>query len=204
MHPIAGWLRDQGSPQGIMEATFIAVNTVITEGMNYVIAVLGDRIQAEAAYSALAAEQFVMDAVAILGKGYQSADEYGLIDPAGAAWKQIKRMMIWLVPFGFIAGFGFNQITGLDTFPWAGTIGNQILGGILGAGSGAMGAFFVGGGVGVALGSGDALSYRNYLSAGKYVVVVKGSLTQIRAATPILRRFRPETLQGYDVPEDTK
>ncbi|MGD1907320.1 MAG: hypothetical protein ACFB0C_15230 [Leptolyngbyaceae cyanobacterium] len=186
----------------IIEATFIAVNTVITKGMNYVIAVLSDRIQAEAAYSALEAEEFAMDTVAILGRGYKSADEYGLIDPAGAAWKQIKLMMIWLVPFGFIAGFGFNQITGLNTFPWAGIVGNQILGGFLGAGSGAMGAFFVGGGVGVALGSGDALSYRNSLNAGKYVVVVKGTLTQIRAATPILRRFRPETLQGYDAPED--
>lgn len=170
--------------------------------MNYVIAVFSDRNPAEAAYSALEAEQFAMDEVDILGQGYQSVDDYGLIDPAGKAWKQIKLMMLWLVPFGFIAGFGFNRITGLDTFAWAGTIGNQILGGLLGAGSGAMGAFFVSDGVGVVLGSGDALSYRDRLEDGKYVVVVKGSLTQIRAATPVLRRFRPENLQGYDLPEE--
>lgn len=185
----------------IIGRTSFTVWAVITEGMNYVIAVLGDRIAAESAYSALEAEQFAMDEVAILGKGYKSVDEYGLVDPAGKVWKQIKLMMIWLVPFGFIAGFGFNQVTGLDTFAWAGTLGNQILGGILGAGSGAMGAFFVSNGVGVVLGSGDALSYRNCLSNGKYVVVVKGSLTNIRAATPVLRRFRPENLQGYDLPE---
>ena len=168
--------------------------------MNYLVAVLGDRIQAEEAYSALEAAQFAMSGVAILGRGYKSADEYGLIDPADEAWKQVRLMMVWLVPFGFIAGFGFNAITGLDTFPWAGTLGNQILGGLLGAGSGAMGAFLVGGGAGVAFGSGDALSYRNRLSAGKYLLVVQGSEAEIRQATPIIRRFRPENIQGYSAP----
>ncbi|MBF2037005.1 MAG: hypothetical protein IGR92_16400 [Leptolyngbyaceae cyanobacterium T60_A2020_046] len=169
--------------------------------MNYLVAVFSDRIQAEAAYSALEATQFAMKDVAILGKGYQSADEYGLIDPANAAWKQVRLMMVWLVPFGFIAGFAFDAITGLDTFPWAGTLGNQLLGGLLGAGSGAMGAFFVGGGAGAALGSGDALSYRNRLNAGKYLVVVRGSEGQVRTATPLMRQFRPENIQGYQAQE---
>jgi hypothetical protein len=169
--------------------------------MNYLVAVLSDRIKAEEAYSALEAETFPMEAVAILGKGYKSADEYGLIDPATEGWKQVRRMMIWLVPFGFAAGFTFDAITGLNTFPWAGTGGNQVIGGLLGVGSGAMGAFFVGGGVGVALGSGDALSYRNRLNDGKYLVVVRGSEATIRQATPIVRRFRPENIQGYQSAE---
>jgi hypothetical protein len=168
--------------------------------MNYLIAVLSDRMQAEGAYSALEAAQFGMDEVTILGKGYKSADEFGLIDPANQAWKQARLMMFWLVPFGFIAGFGFNAITGLDTFPWAGAVGNQVIGGLLGAGSGAMGAFFVGGGAGAAFGTGDALSYRNRLDAGKYLVVVRGSDAEIRLATPIIRRFRPENIQGYQTP----
>ncbi|MEM9004731.1 MAG: hypothetical protein AAGE59_14565 [Cyanobacteria bacterium P01_F01_bin.86] len=168
--------------------------------MNYLVAVLSDRIKAEEAYFALEAAKLSMEDVAILGKGYKSADEYGLIDPASQAWKQSRLMMIWLVPFGFIAGFGFNAITGLDTFPWAGTLGNQILGGLLGAGSGAMGAFFIGGAAGAAFGSGDALSYRNRLNAGKYLLVVRGSETDIRVATPIIRRSRPENIQGYQAP----
>ncbi|MBE7382851.1 MAG: hypothetical protein F6J95_015730 [Leptolyngbya sp. SIO1E4] len=168
--------------------------------MNYLVAVLSDRIKAEAAYSALEAAKFSMKAVSILGKGYKSADEYGLIDPADPAWRQVRLMMVWLVPFGFIAGFSFNAITGLDTFPWAGTFGNQILGGLLGAGSGALGAFFVGGGAGAAIGSGDAMSYRNRLNEGKYLLVVQGSETDIRLATPIIRQFRPENLQGYQAP----
>jgi hypothetical protein len=167
--------------------------------MNYLIAVLNDRIQAEAAYSALEEAKFSMEAVDILGKGYKSADEYGLIDPANQAWKQVRLMMFWLVPFGFIAGFAFNAITGLDTFV-SGRLGNQIIGGLLGAGSGALGAFFVGGGAGAAFGSGDALSYRNRLDAGKYLLVVQGTDTEIRMATPIVRRFRPENIQGYKAP----
>lgn len=169
--------------------------------MNYLVAVLADRIKAEGAYSALEEAKFAMEDISILGKGYQSADEYGLIDPANQAWKQVRLMMLWLVPFGFIAGFSFNAITGLDTFGWTGRLGNQIIGGILGSGSAALGAFFVGGGAGAAFGSGDALSYRNRLDAGKYLLVVRGSEATIRSATPVIRRFRPENIQGYKSPQ---
>jgi hypothetical protein len=165
--------------------------------MDYLIAVFPDRLTAEEAYSALESADLSMEDVSILGRGFKTADEYGLIDPAGEAWKQVWLMMVWLVPFGFVAGFCFNAITGLDTFPWAGTAGNRIIGGLLGAGSGAMGAFFVGGGVGVALGSGDVLSYRNRLNAGKFLIVIKGSESLVRQATPVLRKFRPENIQGY-------
>lgn len=168
--------------------------------MNYLVAVLDDRIKAEAAYCALEAANLQMQNVSILGKGYKSADEYGLIDPQTEAWKQVKRMAIWLIPFGFGAGFMFNFITGLDTFPWAGTVGNQIIGGILGAGSAGLGAFVVGGGVGAAVGSGDAISYRNRLNAGNYLVVVTGSELVIGQATRIIRQFRPQNIQGYREP----
>ncbi|MEB3337712.1 MAG: hypothetical protein VKJ46_09635, partial [Leptolyngbyaceae bacterium] len=103
--------------------------------MNYLVAVLPDRIQAEAAYSALEKEGLPMDKVAILGKGYKSADEYGLIDPNEEARKNATMMATWLVPFGFAAGFTFSLITNLQTFAWAGEIGNHVIGGLLGAGS---------------------------------------------------------------------
>jgi hypothetical protein len=164
--------------------------------MNYLVAVLDNRIAAEAAYSALEEAKLSKQDIDILGRGFKTADEYGLIDPADQAWKQIRLMMIWLVPFGFVAGFSFNLITGLDTFTFTGRLGNQILGGLLGAIGGAMGAYFIGGGVGI-LGSGDALSYRNRLDDGKFLVVVRGSEAVIRQATPILRQFRPENIQGY-------
>ncbi len=168
--------------------------------MNYLVAVLPDRIRAEAAYVALEKEGLPVGQVAILGKGYKSADEYGLIDPNEQARKQAKLMATWLVPFGFAAGVTFSLITDLQTFAWAGEFGNHAIGGLLGAISGAMGSVFVGGGVGLLVGSGDALPYRNRLNAGKYLIVVKGSESLTRQATRILRQFEPENLQGYDAP----
>jgi hypothetical protein len=162
--------------------------------MNYLVAVLSDRIQAEAAYLEL--EKKGINST-ILGRGYKSADEFGLIDPKEEARKQAKFMAVWLVPFGFFAGAAFNLVTGLDTFPWAGQIGNQLIGGLLGAASGALGSIVVGGGIGMVTGGGDALPYRNRLDAGKYIIVVQGQESLTREATRVLRRFDPENIQGY-------
>jgi hypothetical protein len=165
--------------------------------MNYLIAVLPDRIKAEAAYTALEKAGIPTEQLTILGQGYKTADEFGLIDPTQQAKKRAILMAYWLVPFGFAAGYAFNLITGLDTFDWAGEPGNHILGGLAGAIGGAMGSVFVGGGIGLSSGSGDALPYRNRLNAGKYIIVVKGAETLKTKATGILREFEPENLQGY-------
>jgi hypothetical protein len=162
--------------------------------MNYLVAVFPDRIIAEEAYTALEKKGIKST---ILGRGYKSADEFGLIDPKEEAKKQAKFMSYWLVPFGFFAGFSFSLITGLNTFSWAGEIGNHFIGGLLGAGSGALGAIFVGGGVGLVFGGGDALPYRNRLDAGKYIVIVEGVESAKRETTRILRQFEPENIQGY-------
>ena len=170
--------------------------------MNYLVTVLFDRIQAEAAYTELEKEGVAMDKVTILGKGYQSADEFGLIDPNDMAIRQSKSMAIWLIPFGFLGGIAFSLSTGLHTFAWAGEAGNHIVGGLLGSIGGAMGSVFVGGGTGAMLGSGDALPYRNRLNAGKYIVVVKGSALVVQKATKILRGFNPENIQNYTNPDE--
>jgi hypothetical protein len=165
--------------------------------MNYLVAVLADRLVAESAYTALEAKGLAMDKISILGRGYKTADEFGLIDPNEQAQKQMKLMAAWIIPFGFIGGIGFTLLTNLQTFAWAGDIGNIIIGGILGAFGGAMGSFFIGGGAGIAFGSGDALPYRNRLNAGKYLIVVEGSPALMQTATKILREFDPENIQSY-------
>lgn len=167
--------------------------------MNYLVAVLSDRIQAEAAYTALEKEGLPTNQIDILGQGYKSADEFGLIDPNQQARKGAKRLLYWLVPFGFVAGYAFNYLTGIEILP-INPVGNHVIGGILGAASGALGAYFVGGGVGLSVGSGDALPYRNRLNAGKYLVVVKGTEELTRQATRILRSYEPENIQGYAEP----
>lgn len=164
--------------------------------MNYLVAVLPDRIKAEEAYSALEKQGLPTNQVDILGKGYKSADEYGLINPEQQAIKGASRLTSWLIPFGFLAGFAFNYLTGIQILP-VGALGNHIIGGLLGAASGALGAFFVGGGVGLTVGSGDALPYRNRLNAGKYLIIVEGTEDLTRQATGVLRQFEPENIQGY-------
>ena len=164
--------------------------------MNYLVAVLPDRTQAEEAYTALEKEGLPTNQINILGKGYKSADEYGFIDPNEQAKKGATRLSSWIIPFGFVAGYAFNLLAGIELFPIGG-LGNHLIGGLLGAAAGAMGAYFVGGGVGLSVGSGDALPYRNRLNEGKYLIVVKGTEELTRQATRILRQFEPENLQGY-------
>jgi hypothetical protein len=166
--------------------------------MNYLIAVLTDRTQAEAACSALEKEGLPNDGINILGEGYQSADEYGLIDPNTEARKEIKRELYWLLGFGFSAGYAFNWLTGIDVFPSIAPVASHIIGGIFGAAAGALGAYFSGGVAGLTIRSGDALPYRNRLNAGKYLVIVQGTGEFIDRATRILRQFEPENIQGYN------
>jgi hypothetical protein len=159
--------------------------------MNYLVAVLPDRIQAEAAYLALEKANFSMETVSILGRGYKSADEFGLLNPQQPARQQMSLMAYWLIPFGFFSGATFSVISHLQTFAWAGEWGNHLIAGLLGAASGALGSFIVGGGVGLASGGGDALLYRNRLEAGQYLIIVQGSESVIQASAPILREFAP-------------
>lgn len=167
--------------------------------MNYLVAVLSDRIQAEAAYTALETAGIPTASADIVGRGYKSANEIGFIDPLQQAQRGFTRQVPWLVPFGFIAGYAFNVLTGIRLLD-IGAFGNHILGGILGAAAGALGAIVVGGGIGLAIGSGDALPYRNRLNAGKYLVVVRGQEELTRQATQILQQFEPENIQGYTAP----
>lgn len=165
--------------------------------MSYLIAIVNDRISAEAAYTALEKAGIPLQNLTILGKGYKTADEFGFIDPSKQGKKQAIQMAYWLIPFGFAAGYLFNSITQLNTFDWAGEPGNHILGGIAGAIAASMGSVFVGGGVGFIYGSGDALPYRNRLNEGKYIVIVEGGDSLKKQATEILRQFKPESLQAY-------
>lgn len=168
--------------------------------MNYLVAVLDNKQQAEEAYAVLKNDGIPPEKVTILGEGYQSADEFGLINPNRQASKGVKKLAYWLVPFGFVAGYAFNLLTGISIFSFTSPIVDHIIGGTLGAASGLLGSVFVGGGVGLTVGSGDALTYRNRLNEGRYIIVAKGADSLIRQATALLRPFEPEYIQGYTEP----
>ncbi len=169
--------------------------------MTYLIAVVSDRIKAEEAYTVLEKANFNAKQLTIVGSGYKTADEVGLVDRKQEGMKRAKLMAVWLVPFGFIGGYAFNVITGLDTLDWAGDPGNHIVGGLLGAIGGAMGSYFVGGGVGLSFGNKEDLAYRQLLQQGKYLVVVEGSENLKAKATQLLKPLKPEYLQSYAPPD---
>jgi hypothetical protein len=50
-------------------------------------------------------------------------------------------MARWLMPFGFLAGVTFTQITNLTTFASFGPWGEMLIGGLMGMGSGLMGSY---------------------------------------------------------------
>lgn len=168
--------------------------------MNYLVAVLENKQQAEEAYSVLQKDGVSPDKVTILGRGFQSADSFGLINPNRQAKKRAKKLAYMLIPFGFAAGYAFNVLTGIHLFSFTNSLAEHIIGGILGAASGLLGSIIVGGGVGLTVGSGDALTYRNRLNAGKYIIITQGTDSLIQQATKLLRQFEPEYIQGYEEP----
>ena len=81
---------------------------------------------------------------------YQSNfDDIKLLNPTLARKGHQKTLATWLIPFGFIAGLSFSQMTDLKTFSDMG-FPNQLeklLGGLVGMISGALGSFFSAGGI---------------------------------------------------------
>ncbi len=165
--------------------------------MNYVIAVVPDRDRAEQATSLLEQEGLPKEKITVFAKGDKVGDEYSFIDPKQKKTKLARLMSFWLVPFGFIGGYAFNLSTQYMLFPSLNILGNHLMGGLFGAIAGAMGSFFVGGGVSLSFGNQRELSYRKQLKAGKYLVVVKGAPNLTNKANRILKQINPENLQGY-------
>ncbi|MEO0410015.1 MAG: hypothetical protein AAF289_21945, partial [Cyanobacteria bacterium P01_A01_bin.135] len=155
------------------------------------------RSQVETAYEALQRQGMPTEQIDILGDGYKSADQFGLINPDQEADKQSLNLVPWLIPFGFGAGYLFNLLTDIRLFQWAGAFGNHVIGGLFGAAAAGMGAYFTGRLVGWTSASGDAIAYRNRLNQGKYVLIVQGSDDLVNRATLTLQQFQPENLQGY-------
>ena len=71
-----------------------------------------------------------------------------LLNPAIARKDRQRTLATWLIPFGFIAGLSFSQMTDLKTFANMGFPNplEKLLGGLVGMISGALGSFFSAGG----------------------------------------------------------
>ena len=61
-------------------------------------------------------------------------DRVELLNPNLTRQRRQKAMARWLMPFGFLAGLTFTQITTLTTFDSFGPWGQPVIGGLLGMG----------------------------------------------------------------------
>jgi hypothetical protein len=175
----------------------MTTNYTVNYTTNYLVAAIADRIMAEEALISLRREEIPDRATVILGKGFKTLEEYKLPDPVETTWKRLRWTATWLAPFGFLGGMGFNVVTGLNTFPWAGDVGNILIGGLLGAIGGTMGSILASDGWLVILSGKRSMTHRQRIDQGQYLVVVKGSETLIRRATKALLKYETLSLENY-------
>ena len=164
--------------------------------MNYLIAVCSNRIQAEAAYKVLEKEGLPSEQISILGNGYKNIDEYGLLKFNYQAKNKnnIQRLAYWLIPFGFAIGYAFNLLMNIEIISTGGII-NRIIGGLLGAASGLLGAFIILNSSSSLTVDEDALLYRDRLNAGKYLIIFQGTEESVKKATSMLHSFEIENIR---------
>ena len=107
-----------------------------------------------------------------VGAGLIDPLSLNLLNPALDRQQRQRSMARWLLPFGFAAGVMFTFITNLDTFGFAGPIGQPLIGGLLGLGSGWMGSYAAAASV-----SGPAddqiRTVRNRLEEGLFALLVE-------------------------------
>jgi hypothetical protein len=163
----------------------------------YLVATFNNKEQANVAYKQLQTADLPLMQVELVGAGYKSLQDLNLTDPNQVAWRQAMRMLWWLIPFGFIAGFSFNDITGLTILKQGPSALNHIVGGLLGAGSAAMGGFTFGGGAQVLLDR-EKTPLAKRLKSGKYLLVAQGTELLIRQANKALQGSPSDSLQFYE------
>ena len=114
------------------------------------------------------------------------------LNPALQRQARQRQMATWLLPFGFGAGMLFTFITNLDTFAFAGPLGQPVIGGLLGLGSGWMGSYAAA--ASVTSDRDDQIrTVRNRLSEGQCVLLVDAVRSE---AMPwaLIQRCRPASV----------
>jgi len=157
-----------------------------------VVVVLEDRKRLEALRQKLAAQDPPPLAVVAIGSGETELASVERLDPAAGRRQRQKTMMRWLLPFGFLAGFTFTQITDLHTFDFAGPWGQPLIGGLLGMGSGFLGSFAAAASVGSE--EDDRIrSLRNRLQEGCWLLLIEPA-AGTEVPWSVLQQARPKAV----------
>jgi len=109
-----------------------------------------------------------------VGAGALDPKSLETLNPAISRRARQSSMARWLLPFGFGAGVMFTFITNLDTFAFAGPIGQPFIGGLLGLGAGWMGSFAAAASV-TSDGDDQVRTVCNRLDEGLWVLLVEAA-----------------------------
>ena len=127
-----------------------------------------------------------------VGAGGLQPEEVVELNPALQRQARQRQMATWLLPFGFGAGMLFTFITNLDTFAFAGPLGQPLIGGLLGLGSGWMGSYAAAASV-TSDRDDQVRTVRNRLNEGQCVLLLDAVQSE---AVPwaLIQRCRPSSV----------
>lgn len=137
-----------------------------------VVVVLESRRRLRELRDQLAALQPPLALLVAVGEGETPLEQVAELNPAMARQRRQKGMALWLMPFGFLAGLTFTQITDLQTFAALGPWGEPLIGGLLGLGSGWMGSFVAAASVSSEVDD-RIRTLRNRLEEGSWLLLVE-------------------------------
>jgi len=127
-----------------------------------------------------------------IGNGETAFEAVDRLNPAMARRQRQRSMARWLIPFGFVAGVTFTQITDLDTFSALGSWAEPLIGGLLGLGSGWMGSFAAAASVNSEE-SDRIRSLRNRVEEGNWLLLVE-TINGVEMPWTLLQRARPQAV----------
>ena len=107
----------------------------------------------------------------------QLIEEIRILNPRLDRNIRQKDMSRWLMPFGFLAGIAFSNMTNLSTFSFLGlnTIGESLIGGLLGMGSGYLGSIVSSSSININRNK-ELRSIINFNKEGKWLVLLENQI----------------------------
>ena len=157
-----------------------------------VVVVLEDRKRLQQLRERLAEHRPVPSTLVMIGAGETAFEAVDRLNPATARRRRQQAMARWLMPFGFLAGLTFTQITDLQTFSALGSWGEPVVGGLLGMISGLMGSFAAA--ASVTSEEDDRLRIlRNRLEEGNWLLLVEPANAEAMP-WPLVQQARPKAV----------
>ena len=157
-----------------------------------VVVVLDDRKRLQTLRERLAAADPAPLQLLTIGEGETALSAVERLDPTAGRRRRQRSMVRWLLPFGFLAGLTFTQITDLHTFDALGSWGQPVIGGLLGMVSGWMGSFAAA--ASVSSEEDDRIrSLRNRLEEGNWLLLIDPAPGS-EPPWPLIQQARPRAV----------